>query len=67
MALSIRSTFEVGLGYRTNSSINVLAGFYLFDSFRLIYTYNIASKDLTIGNTHGLILSFQFNKAYAIN
>lgn len=67
MSLSLRNTFEVGLGYRTNSSINVLAGFYLFDSVRFIYTYNIASKDLTIGNTHGLILSFQFNRGYSID
>jgi len=65
-ALSVRNTFEIGLGYRTDSSVNVLAGFYLFDSFRLIYNYNIASKDATIGNTHGLILSFQFNRGYAI-
>ncbi|MGJ8735439.1 PorP/SprF family type IX secretion system membrane protein [Zobellia laminariae] len=67
MSLSLRDKLEVGVGYRTNSSINVLAGFYLFDSFRFIYTYNIASKDLTIGNTHGLILSFQFNRGYSID
>lgn len=67
LSFTLNSKFEFGLGYRTNTSLNVLAGFYLFDSLRLVYSYNVASKELSIGNTHGLSLNFRFNKGFEAN
>jgi len=67
LAFTINSKFEFGLGYRTNSSFNLLVGMYLFDSLRLVYSYNVASKELTIGNTHGLSLNFRFNSGFSKN
>ncbi|MGS0523816.1 PorP/SprF family type IX secretion system membrane protein [Zobellia nedashkovskayae] len=65
VSLTVNAKFELGLGYRTNSSINVLAGLYLFESLRIIYSYNIASQNLTFGNTHGIALSYRFNNGYS--
>lgn len=65
VALSFKNKIEVGAGYRTSSSLNVLAGVYLFDHIRFLYHYNIALKDAPFTNTHGLILSCQFGSGYA--
>ena len=64
ISLSYRNRFEVGAGYRTSSSINLLAGVYLFNNLRFIYHYNMALKDSPLGNTHGLMLSYRFGKGY---
>jgi type IX secretion system PorP/SprF family membrane protein len=65
LGLSFRNQFEIGAGYRTNSSLNFLAGIYLFESVRLVYNYNAAPKNLTFGNVHGLSLSFRFKRGYS--
>ncbi len=65
LALSYRNILELGVGYRTNSSFNMLAGFYLFESLRIIYHYNAAPKNLAFGNTHGVILSYSFKRGYS--
>ncbi|RKR15158.1 type IX secretion system PorP/SprF family membrane protein [Maribacter vaceletii] len=67
VAVSFRNKFEIGTGYRTNNSINILAGIYVFDNVRAIYNYNLATNDSPLGNTHGLILSYQFGDGYAID
>lgn len=67
VAVSFRNKFEIGTGYRTNNSINFLAGIYLFDNVRAIYNYNLTTNDSPLGNTHGLILSYQFGDGYAID
>ncbi|MGB6150794.1 MAG: type IX secretion system membrane protein PorP/SprF, partial [Pricia sp.] len=67
LAASFGNKFELGAGYRTSSSINLLAGVYLIKNFRLIYNYNMAIKDSPLGNTHGLILSYRFGEGYAID
>lgn len=64
IAVSVRNKFEVGGGYRTNNSFNVLAGIYVFNNFRLIYNYNIATNNSPLGNTHGVILSYQNKNGY---
>lgn len=64
MSISYRNRFELGAGYRTNASFNVLAGIYLFKYLRLIYHYNIATNNSPIGNTHGLVLSLKFGEGY---
>ena len=65
LSASFQNRFELGAGYRKTSSINMLAGVYLITNFRLIYNYNIAVKDSPLGNTHGVILSYQFGKGYS--
>lgn len=67
LSLTFNAKFEAGLGYRTNSSLNLLVGTYLFESLRLVYSYNVASKDLTIGNTHGLSLNFRLDRGFEAN
>lgn len=65
LAISWNSKFEIGTGYRTNSSINFLAGVYLFKSIRLIYNYNMAMNDSSIGSTHGFALSYRFGEGFS--
>ncbi len=67
LATSFKNKFEIGTGYRTSSSINFLVGTYLFDSVRFIYNYNMAFNDSPLNNTHGFVLSYQFNEGYAID
>ncbi|WP_400078702.1 PorP/SprF family type IX secretion system membrane protein [Winogradskyella sp. R77965] len=64
MSVSYKNKFELGAGYRTNSSFNLLAGIYLFKSFRVIYQYNIVTNDSPFANTHGLVCSFRFKEGY---
>jgi len=65
VSISYRNRFELGTGYRSNSSVNFLAGVYLIKNFRLIYHYNLALKDSVLPNIHGLMLSYRFGKGYA--
>jgi len=64
-AVSFKNKFEVGAGLRTNSSINLLAGIYLFKNIRAIYQYNIATKDSALGNSHGFVINYLFGEGYA--
>lgn len=65
VSISYRNRFELGAGYRSNSSVNLLAGIYLIKNFRLIYHYNMALKNSVLPNVHGLMLSYRFGKGYA--
>jgi hypothetical protein len=65
VSVSYRNRFELGAGYRSNSSLNFLAGIYLLENFRLIYHYNMALKDSVLPNIHGLMLSYRFGKGYS--
>lgn len=67
VATSFKNKFELGAGYRTSSSVNFLAGVYLFNNLRFIYNYNVALNNSPLGNNHGLILSIQFNEGYGID
>ena len=64
VSVSYRNRFELGAGYRSNSSLNFLAGIYLLENFRLIYHYNMALKNSVLPNIHGLMLSYRFGKGY---
>jgi len=64
VAFTWNSVLEFGAGYRTNSSVNILAGTYLFESLRLVYSYNLANANLTFGNTHALSLNYRFNRGF---
>ncbi len=65
LTVSYKNRFEIGGGYRTSSSVNLLAGIYLFNNLRVIYQYNMALTENPFGNTHGFILSYQFGDGYA--
>lgn len=65
VAVSFKNRFEFGTGYRTSNSFNLLAGIYLFNNFRFIYNYNLATNDSPLGNTHGFILSCQLGKGFS--
>ena len=67
VSISYRNKFELGTGYRTSSSVNLMAGLYLINNFRFIFYYNLALKDSPIGNTPGFILSYRFGKGYSID
>ncbi|WP_027065958.1 PorP/SprF family type IX secretion system membrane protein [Maribacter sp. Hel_I_7] len=65
IAVSFRNRFELGTGYRTNSSINLLAGVYLFKNIRAVYSYNVATNDSPLGNTHGIIATYRFGEGFS--
>ena len=62
--VNYKSKLEAGIGYRTNSLVNMLAGFYLFENVRLNYTYNLALRDSPIGNSQGFSLSYRAGRGY---
>ncbi|MCK8523863.1 PorP/SprF family type IX secretion system membrane protein [Aquimarina sp. D1M17] len=62
--VSYKNKIEVGAGYRTNSSINLLAGVYLSDHLRVIYNYNQTVRNAPVNNTHGIILSYRLGDGF---
>ena len=64
ISLSYENQFEFGIGYRSRSAVNVMAGTYLIKNFRFVYHYNIAFENSPLGNTSGIILSYRFGKGY---
>lgn len=64
LTASYKNKFEIGGGYRTDSSMGFLAGFYFSDHFRLVYNYNQALINAPINNTHGILLSYRFGKGF---
>ncbi|WP_299101063.1 PorP/SprF family type IX secretion system membrane protein [uncultured Winogradskyella sp.] len=67
VAVSFKNQFELGAGYRTSNSYNFIAGLYLFNNFRLIYNYNLATNNSPLGNAHGFILSCQLGEGFSNN
>ncbi|MDF4203694.1 PorP/SprF family type IX secretion system membrane protein [Maribacter sp. SA7] len=65
ISVSFRNRFELGTGYRTNSSLNLLAGVYLFKNIRAIYSYNVATNNSPLGNTHGIIATYRFGEGFS--
>ncbi|TRZ40994.1 PorP/SprF family type IX secretion system membrane protein [Robertkochia solimangrovi] len=63
--LSYRQRIEAGIGYRSSSMFNFLAGFYAFDNLRFSYSYNYRTNNSPITNVHGLSLSFRFGRGYS--
>lgn len=60
LATSFENKFEIGIGYRSKSSMNFLAGIYLFKHLRFIYQYNMGFEESLLGNSHGIVLSYAF-------
>ena len=60
VSASFNNRFEVGAGYRTTSSLNLLVGFYPVEQLRVIYHYGIGFNRPVLGNDHGLVVSYAF-------
>lgn len=66
LAVSYRNSFELGAGFRTSNSFNVVAGFYLLKNFRALYNYSqVAIGNAPITNTHGIVLSYRAGNGFA--
>lgn len=65
ISFSYKNRFELGAGYRSNSSINLLAGIYLLKNIRALYHYNVTFNDSPLGNTHGIVINYLFGDGYA--
>lgn len=63
--VNYKSKLEAGIGYRTGSLINMLAGFYLFDNLRLNYTYNLALNNSPLGSSQGFSLSYRAGSGFS--
>lgn len=61
LSLSFADKFEIGAGYRSTSSVNLLAGVYALNHLRLVYQYNAGVKYSFLGNSHGVTLTYFFN------
>ncbi|MBR9853355.1 MAG: type IX secretion system membrane protein PorP/SprF [Algicola sp.] len=66
LSLSIKNMLEIGAGYRTSESFNILAGLYFFKNFRALYSYTQGASDSPLGNTHGLVISYRFGEGYLL-
>ncbi|WP_034230311.1 PorP/SprF family type IX secretion system membrane protein [Aquimarina pacifica] len=62
--VNYKNRIEAGIGYRTSESINFLAGFYMFNHFRVLYTYNQALRSSPINNSHGIVLSYRLGEGF---
>lgn len=60
LSANLRNHIEIGAGYRSSSSINLLVGFYAVEQLRFVYHYTIGLKRPTLGNNHGIALSYAF-------
>ena len=58
--INYKNIFELGTGYRTNSSINFLAGIYALKYYRILFNYTTNLKNTPINNSFGIILSYRF-------
>ncbi len=61
--INYKNKFEVGVGYRTNSSMNFLAGFHISNYIKILYNYNKTTKN-TLMDTHGLVLNFRLGNGF---
>ncbi len=59
----LKKKYEVGVGYRTNSSMHFLAGFHITNHIRILYNYNKNTKS-TLMDTHGIVLNFRLNNGF---
>lgn len=56
--------FEVGGGYRSDSTINLMAGVYLFERLRAVYSFQWANGDSPLGNSQGIVLNYRFGNGF---
>lgn len=64
MAVNYQNSIEFGVGYRSNNSVNFVAGVYLKDHFRVLLNYNASINNVPIKNTLGIILNFRMGEGF---
>ncbi len=64
LTANYKNKVEIGGGYRTDSSMSFLVGFYFSKNFRLVYNYNQAFMSNPINNTHGIMLSCRLGEGF---
>ena len=64
--INYKNKFEIGVGYRTNSSVNFLVGLHMSNNFRLLYNYNKTVNNNSM-NTHGIVLNFRLGNGFKSN
>ena len=57
-----KNLLEFGFGYRTNSSVNVLASLHSNKTWRFQFSYNFAVAEQVLDNSFGIQLSYRFNE-----
>ncbi len=60
ISVNYKDKFEIGTGYRSSSSINLMAGIYALKNLKFVYFYNIGFNKSLLGNNHGILLSYKF-------
>jgi len=60
---SYQSKFDIGLGYRSASAINFLAGFTVSNHIRIVYSYNPPTQNVLL-NTNSLLLNVRLGKGF---
>ncbi|WP_435263268.1 PorP/SprF family type IX secretion system membrane protein [Tenacibaculum sp. nBUS_03] len=64
MKVNFKNKFEVGVGYRTNTSVNFLAGFRISNNCRVTYNYNQALKNNPT-SMHGIVLNIRLKEGFS--
>ena len=67
LSLKIKDMLEVGAGYRTSSAFSALVGLYVSKNLRILYNFSQGFKNVPLGSTHGIILSYKIGKGYKQN
>lgn len=60
---SYRRRFDIGIGYRSLSSLNFLTGFTISKNIRIVYFYSIPTQAIPL-NTHSLLLNVRIRKGF---
>lgn len=64
VSVKFQNRLELGTGYRTDSTLNFVAGFYFYKRWRAFYTLNQGFDRNPVNSRHGLVLSYQFGEGY---
>lgn len=60
VAVNIKNVVEFGAGYRTNSSMNILAILHQLNGFKMLFSYNFPTDSSNVvGSTLGLLMRYR--------
>lgn len=62
ISISFQDKFELGAGYRSTSSVNIMAGVYALNRLRFIYQHSTGIKKSFLGNSHGATVTYFFSE-----
>ncbi|WP_067145356.1 PorP/SprF family type IX secretion system membrane protein [Pseudotamlana agarivorans] len=62
--VNYENNLELGVGYKTNESLNVLVGFRITNHLKFVYNYNQTLRNMPVNNTHGIVLSYRFGEGF---